>query len=227
MAVHDRSEHRDSQLFREFVFAEASGRPGLTTYINSMARKILFSGTKAVGVTITNYGQQPFNLTARREVIVSAGIWNSPQLLMVSGIGPKDTLAKFNIPVISALPSVGQNTRDSCAIKGPVFEIDAVSVGTWQQTDMYNQAVETYYKDRSGPMTNAGVDVGAFERLPASSRAKLSSKALADLAEFPSDWPEVEYIIQAADPPSSASGKSKNYASVTIRMVATTEIART
>ena len=69
--------------------AQALGRPGLTTYVNSMARNIVFSNKKAVCVNITNYGQQPFPLTARKEVIVSAGVYDSPQLLMVSGIGPK------------------------------------------------------------------------------------------------------------------------------------------
>jgi choline dehydrogenase len=202
--------------------AQTLGRLGLTIYVNSMARNIIFSNKTAVGVNITNYGQQPFTLTARKEVIVSAGIYNSPQLLMVSGIGPKQTLDKFNIPVVSNLQGVGQNTRDSCAVNGPIYEIDAVSYGTWQQPDMLEQAVQMYYNNSSGPLTNIGLDIGAYEKLPASSRANLSSGALKDLADFPSDWPEVEYMLEGVEALSLKSDTNKSYATISVIMVATT-----
>ena len=50
-----------------------------------------------------------FHLTAKKEVIVSAGVWHSPQILMVSGVGPAVTLEKYGIDVVSDLPGVGQN----------------------------------------------------------------------------------------------------------------------
>ncbi|KPM38130.1 Versicolorin B synthase [Neonectria ditissima] len=192
------------------------GRPGLTTYINSMVRKILFSGTRAVGVTVDNYGQQPFNLTARKEVIVAAGLWSTPQLLMVSGIGPKETLEKFDIPVISNLQGVGQGIHDSAAVHGPMWEIEGISMGGWKEPDKLQEAVVEFNKYKTGPLTNGGVDVGAFEKIPT---ANLSAKAQADLAQYPDDWPEVEFIMQMASPPAGATGK--NYASMTIRMVGT------
>ncbi|KAJ5630887.1 uncharacterized protein N7484_010987 [Penicillium longicatenatum] len=209
--------------------AEALGRPGLSVYINSMARNIVFSGTKAVGVNITNYGEKPFILTATKEVIVSARIYNSPQLLMVSGIGPKETLEKYDIPVVADLPGVGQNTHDSCAINGPIFEIDAISYTTWQDADLMKQAVETYYKDHSGPLSNIGMDIGAYEKLPASSRANLGSSALKDLAEFPSDWPEIEYMLEGIEALSFASDSfhssaNKSYATISMMMGATTSL---
>jgi len=202
--------------------AEALGRPGLTTYVNSMARNIIFSNKTAVGVNITNYGQRPFTLTARKEVIVSSGIYNSPQLLMVSGIGPKQTLNQFDIPVVSDLQGVGQNTRDSCAINGPVYEINADSYGTWQRPEKLDQAIQTYYQNTSGPMTNIGLDIGAFEKLPDSWRGNLSSRALQDLAEFPSDWPEIEYMLEGVEALSLNIDITKSYATINVFVVATT-----
>ncbi|KAM0428710.1 hypothetical protein ACHAQK_011532 [Fusarium lateritium] len=205
---------RDSS---ESSFLQQSlGRRGLTTYVNTMARKILFSGSKAVGVTVDNYGQQPFNLTARKEVIVAAGLWSTPQLLMVSGIGPKETLNKFNIPVLSNLEGVGQGTHDSAAVHGPIWEIEGISIGGWKQPDKFQQAVIEFNQFKKGPLTNGGVDVGAFEKIPL---ANLSKKAQEDLAQYPDDWPEVEYIMQMTDAPAGAT--SKNYAAMTIRMVGT------
>lgn len=202
--------------------ASALGRPNLKTYINSMARNIIFDNGTAVGVNVTNYGLQPFTLTARKEVIVSAGIYNSPQLLMVSGIGPRQTLEQFNISVVSDLQGVGQNTRDSCAINGPIFEIDAVSYSTWQQPEMMEEAIATYYANASGPLTGPGIDMGAFEKLPASYRANLSSRAIADLAEFPDDWPEIEYLLEGVEALSLRSAANKSYATISMMMQATT-----
>ncbi|RBA15571.1 hypothetical protein FPRO05_12645 [Fusarium proliferatum] len=192
------------------------GRPGLTTYINTMTRKILFSGKKAVGVTVDNYGRQSFNLTARKEVIVAAGLWSSPQLLMVSGIGPEETLKKFDIPVLSNLPGVGQGTHDSAAVHGPIWEIEGISTGGWKDPSKMKEAITEFNQHKKGPLTNGGVDVGAFEKIPV---ANLSKKAQEDLAQYPDDWPEVEFIMQMVDPPAGATGK--NYAAMTIRMVGT------
>lgn len=205
---------RDSS---ESSFLQQSlGRPGLTTYINTMARKILFSGKKAVGVTVDNYGRQSFNLTARKEVIVAAGLWSSPQLLMVSGIGPEETLKRFDIPVLSNLPGVGQGTHDSAAVHGPIWEIEGISTGGWKQPSKMKEAITEFNQHKKGPLTNGGVDVGAFEKIPL---ANLSKKAQEDLAQYPDDWPEVEFIMQMVDPPAGATGK--NYAAMTIRMVGT------
>ena len=50
-----------------------------------------------------------YTLSARKEVVVSAGAFQSPQLLMVSGIGPLETLTKYGIPIVADRPGVGQN----------------------------------------------------------------------------------------------------------------------
>ena len=168
--------------------AQAFERPGLTTYINSQVTSIISKNGSAIGVKVENYGRRPFTISARKEVIVSAGPWHSPQLLMVSGIGPKETLQKFDIPVISDLPGVGQNMWDSAYVGGPIWELNASG---WN-VDNANTAL---LKNASGPLTNIGYDVGAFERLPASWREKLSVQAKKNLAWFPDDWPNYEYTL--------------------------------
>ena len=81
----------------------------LVVYHDTLAKKILFNNEKqASGVVVSSAGSQ-YTLSATREVIVSAGAHRSPQLLMVSGVGPKETLDQLQIPIVSELPGVGQN----------------------------------------------------------------------------------------------------------------------
>jgi choline dehydrogenase-like flavoprotein len=77
-----------------------------------MALRIAFEGERAAGVEIARNGQVEV-VRAEREVILSAGTFQSPVLLMLSGIGPEDQLAPFGIPIRSELP-VGHNLQDHC-----------------------------------------------------------------------------------------------------------------
>lgn len=63
------------------------------------------------GVLVTTNGED-YVLSARKEVILSTGAFQSPQLLMVSGVGRRDTLQEYDIPLIANLPGVGQNMWD-------------------------------------------------------------------------------------------------------------------
>ena len=84
----------------------------LKVYTETLARKIVFdSNKKAVGVEVQSLGL-PYTIHASKEVIVSAGAFQSPQLLMVSGVGPRETLENLDIEVVSELPGVGQNMWD-------------------------------------------------------------------------------------------------------------------
>jgi choline dehydrogenase len=85
----------------------ALNRTNLVVHSSTMALKILFEGTHAVGVACST-AEKDFTLTARKEVILSAGAFQSPQLLMVSGIGPQVTLEEFDIQVLVDAPGVGQ-----------------------------------------------------------------------------------------------------------------------
>ncbi|MCJ1390735.1 hypothetical protein MMC18_003596 [Xylographa bjoerkii] len=91
---------------------EAIRTSDLQVYQQTLAQQILFDGNQtASGVSVVTAGLK-YTLSARKEVICSAGAFRSPQLLMVSGIGPAATLESLGIPVISNLQGVGQNMQD-------------------------------------------------------------------------------------------------------------------
>jgi choline dehydrogenase len=89
----------------------ARARPNLTVLSGSLATRILLEGGRAVGVEFHRGGALR-SARARREVIVSGGPINSPQLLKLSGIGPAAELESQGIPVRHALPGVGENLQD-------------------------------------------------------------------------------------------------------------------
>ena len=85
-------------------------RINLHIAVESFVTKIEVEDQKAIGVYVIRNLRKYF-IKVRKEIIVSAGAINSPQLLMLSGIGPKEHLESFGIPVKSDLP-VGQNLQD-------------------------------------------------------------------------------------------------------------------
>jgi choline dehydrogenase len=96
----------------------AMQRANLNVVTGALTEKLLFEGRRAVGVTFRRHGGL-CTARAAREVILCGGAVNSPQLLMLSGIGPQEHLAGFGIPVVNHLPGVGQSLQDhySAAIK--------------------------------------------------------------------------------------------------------------
>lgn len=106
--------HQSRESSETSFLAAAKGRKNLKVYTKTMAKRVLFDVRKqATGVEVVGSTLLPWTISAKREVIVSAGAFQSPQLLMVSGIGPKSTLDQFKIPVLSDLPAVGQGMEVS------------------------------------------------------------------------------------------------------------------
>jgi len=89
----------------------ARGRPNLTIQANALTEALLIEGKRCVGVRYSVNGQQ-HEARAGREVVVSAGSINSPQLLELSGIGQADRLQALGIEVHHELKGVGENLRD-------------------------------------------------------------------------------------------------------------------
>ena len=92
-------------------------RPNLTVRTHAHATGIVLEGKRAVGIRYRKGGRDgtPVEVRARREVILSGGTVNSPQLLQVSGIGPAPLLQSLGIEVKHALAGVGENLRDHYA----------------------------------------------------------------------------------------------------------------
>ncbi len=89
-------------------------RLNLTIRANCTVHRIIFEGNQAIGVDVESGGEK-FVIDAD-QIILSSGAIGSPQLLMLSGVGPKDHLSSLGIPVIKDAPGVGQNMRDHPAV---------------------------------------------------------------------------------------------------------------
>ncbi|AOF97533.1 GMC family oxidoreductase [Sphingobium sp. RAC03] len=108
----------------------ALDRANLTVMADTMVRRILFDRGRAVGLEIETNGARS-TIAARREIILCAGATNSPQLLMLSGIGPQDHLREMGIDLVHHLPGVGAHLQDHptvhVAMENPSAESYAVS----------------------------------------------------------------------------------------------------
>jgi choline dehydrogenase len=93
----------------------ARRRPNLTVRTGALAQRVRFESARAVGVDYVQ-GRRPVAADAEREVILAAGAINSPQLLMLSGIGAADELGLHGLTVVADLPGVGRNLQDHLEI---------------------------------------------------------------------------------------------------------------
>ncbi|KAI0542542.1 hypothetical protein GGR58DRAFT_510210 [Xylaria digitata] len=164
--------------------------PNLITFVSTLAKRVLFNSQKrATAVLVDTQGLQ-YTIRARKEVIISAGAFQSPQLLMVSGIGPKDTLEQNGIEVLHDSPGVGQNMRDH-VLFGSSYRVNVVT-GSAFGDPIQRAKFEKQYEEGKGPMTNPGIDLLGWERLPRNNLTNATASALD--STFSSDWPEIEYI---------------------------------
>ena len=167
--------------------------PTLTTYPNTLAKKIVFDGNrKATGVQVRGVFGNTITLSATKEVIISAGAFQSPQLLMVSGVGPSDILTQHGIKVIADRPGVGQNMWDH-PFFAPSYRVQVNTLTTFVTNLIYaaGQLINGVLA-KNGPLTNPVADFLAWEKIPPSLRSQWTQETQQALAEFPSDWPEVE-----------------------------------
>ncbi|CAL1262982.1 unnamed protein product [Larinioides sclopetarius] len=137
----------------------AENRTNLDIITGAHVRRILFEGTRAVGVAF-DYKNMTEEVKAKREVIVSSGAINSPKLLMLSGIGPKEHLEKLNISVIADLP-VGDNFQDHCSGFLPyTLRSDILPINQRLQD---NQTILEYIDQRKGQLASpTNVPITAF-----------------------------------------------------------------
>lgn len=190
--IEPKSQHRSSS--QTSFLTSAMRYTSLKTYSHSLARKVLFEGNRTTGVLL-QAGRKNFTLTATKEVILSAGAFQSPQLLMVSGIGPKETLQQLDIPLVMDLPGVGQNLWDQ-PLWGISYRVNVPTGSEMVNNPAYAaMAAESYIANGTGPLASPP-SLLAFERLSESAPGLLQNSTLEALKKFPSDWPQVEYLIQ-------------------------------
>jgi choline dehydrogenase len=112
MTRHGRFRGSTAQTF----LAEARHRPNLRIVTKAVATRLTFDGRRCTGVAFRRNGEDS-RVLAAREVIVSGGTVNSPQLLQISGIGPADHLRSIGVGIAHELPGVGANLSDHFAAR--------------------------------------------------------------------------------------------------------------
>ncbi len=160
--------HRNGERFsaaKAYLTAEVLRRPNLQLLTGAQATRVVMEGRRAVGVELRQGGATR-TLQARREVLLSAGALQSPQLLMLSGIGPGAHLKQHGIGVLHDLPGVGQQLHDHMDV---VQVVDAPHlkdlfglslVGAWHAL----QGILEWRRQRSGMLTTNFAEAGAFLR---------------------------------------------------------------
>jgi choline dehydrogenase len=142
----------------------AEKRPNLRVLTQAAAQRIVFEGRRAVGVEVVQGGRRIL-VRARREVLLSAGSIGSPQLLMLSGVGPSGHLADHGIDVVSDLPGVGGNLQDHYGAILTYRSRLPVTVNDLMQSRLRQLVAGLQYiLFRKGPLTISAAQVGAFLR---------------------------------------------------------------
>ncbi len=146
----------------------AKRRKNLTIWTEAQVEKLTFKkadgATRCVGAIVHRAGS-PVSLTARKEVVLSAGAVNSPQILQLSGVGPAALLKEHGIDVVLDQPFVGENLQDHLQIRA-VFKVKGTKTMNTLANSMVGKAkigLEYLFK-RSGPMSMSPSQLGAFTR---------------------------------------------------------------
>ena len=146
------------------AYLEARPAANLSIFADAQAQRVVIEDKRAVGVVVRRGGREE-RIDARREVIVSAGAFGSPQLLMVSGIGPGEALRRFGVAVVHDAPEVGENLQDHCdyvanlKAKGPGLFGVALPMLTSGPSELMS-----FLRRGSGLLTSNAAEAGGFVR---------------------------------------------------------------
>lgn len=142
----------------------AKARPNLTIWTESQVEKLTLNGTRCTGAIVNRAGQS-VSVSATREVVSCAGAIGSPQILQLSGIGPRELLEQHGIDVQVESPGVGQNLQDHLQIRA-VYKVKNVKTLNTMANSLIGKlkiGLE-YVLKRSGPMSMAPSQLGAFTK---------------------------------------------------------------
>jgi choline dehydrogenase len=162
-------------------------KPNITIISETEATKLLLKDKTVYGVDCVDSKGKTFQVTAKNEVILSAGVFHSPKLLMLSGIGPKKHLDSFGIECVVDSAHVGQNLLDH-PILPHVFKLKdgcGLDAHLLHEGPMKEAAVRAYNRDRSGPLHSGLLELVGFpridkrlEKIPAYVKAKEANGGL-------------------------------------------------
>ncbi|GLA66374.1 hypothetical protein AtubIFM54640_008581 [Aspergillus tubingensis] len=174
----------------------ALSRPNYQVYQSTRATRILFDGGQRATAVMVETGGFTYQLNATKEIILSAGAFGSPQLLMVSGVGPAEVLSPLGIPVVADRAGVGQNLQDQ-VLSFVARPVNVVTESAMNSPDTQAEAAQQFDEMAAGPYTSPGIEALAWEKIPHDLRVQLSNDTREFLDQYPSDWPEIEYVLMA------------------------------
>ena len=141
-------------------------RPNLTVETGAQVSRLLFDGSRVTGVEYIQ-NKRTIRAAAAREVILSGGAINSPQILMLSGVGPADHLKALDIPVVADLPGVAENLQDHL-LAGAQYECkQPISMATAETLKNF----AGYLLFKKGPLSSNIAEAGAFLKTRAELKA--------------------------------------------------------
>jgi len=147
---------------RAYVHPHMGKRANLRVETLAQATRILFEGKRAVGVEYVQ-GKEKKTIRARREVILSSGAFQSPQLLLLSGVGNSAELGKHGIASVHHLPEVGQNLQDHPDfIFGYMSDSPNFFGTSLKGLPRLIRAIGQYRKERRGPIATNFAECGGF-----------------------------------------------------------------
>ncbi len=137
----------------------ALSRPNLTVQTHVQVLRVSIENGRATGIVGLRLDEE-ITIRAEREVILSAGSYNSPQLLQLSGVGPADLLAGLEIDVVLDQPQVGQNLQDHPLVPLIFTHSQPVSLlNAWEP-----ESVRQFQEEGRGPLTSNGPEAGGYIR---------------------------------------------------------------
>lgn len=143
----------------------APTRSNLSIVTDAQATRVLFEGRRAVGVEYRRFGATQI-ARAEREVLLSSGAFHTPQLLMLSGVGPADHLRSMGVPVICESNGVGSNLQDHIDVVQVYESPSNTDLFGLSFTGMVNtvKGILEWRRTRSGMLTTNFAEAGGFIR---------------------------------------------------------------
>jgi len=154
---------RRASTSRAYLHPAMNSRQNLTVLTQSQATRILFEGKRAIGVEYLRNGKLE-HIHADREIVLSGGTYNSPQLLMLSGIGPADHLRSVGVDVVHDLKGVGENLQEHPNLLNIYRAKGKLGFTRHLRFDRATLSVLRWAMLGTGPFTTAGTMANIFMR---------------------------------------------------------------
>ena len=145
------------------VLRPALNRPNLTVWTRAPVRRVVIEEGRAAGVEVARWGQRQI-VRARREIVLSGGAINTPQLLQLSGIGPGEVLQQAGIAPVVESPAVGRNLQDHLGVYLTYAARDPVTLYGLFRPDRAAMAFARAILFGTGPASAVPLEAGGFLR---------------------------------------------------------------